>query len=535
LRHARGQALLALGRTTEAFSEFRAALDVARQWRLEVLPADFTRVSSEIQLNQIYSSFIEVGNQLYFATGREDLARETFEAAEENRAASLHVLQALPRNWREAMPPEYWAALAQLHSIEVQRLNGDSAPLRQEMRHVRSAILEMEASAGASAEINSAGVADQIQKRLPADAVLLSFHLGERQSFLWAIDRTRFRVYALLGKTDLALHAERFSDAVRTGARDDECEGRRLYQELFGQLDPAFRDKPRWILALDEQLFHVPFAALVIGSSGGGAIYLAERHAIDLTTGALRLVAEHTPDWCDILTGRFLGVGDAIYNTTDPRWKGTQNQRPSFPPWIVSAATAAQRSPVLTRLPGTAAEVEACARAWNPQPGTATLLEGAAASPERLRSAFHEQPSVIHIAAHFRQASAPPHYSMIALTLAGSSDPQWMGPLEITRSKIPPGLVVLSGCSSADALPASGLMGLTRAWLAAGARAVVASHWPTPDDRGVLFIDFYKHFRETPDAGPAVALRRAQLDMLRAGGWRSDPQYWATYFVNGDL
>jgi CHAT domain-containing protein len=98
-------------------------------------------------------------------------------------------------------------------------------------------------------------------------------------------------------------------------------------------------------------------------------------------------------------------------------------------------------------------------------------------------------------------------------------------------------LVVLSGCSSggADALPASGLMGLTRAWLAAGARAVVASHWPTPDDRGVLFMDFYKHFRETPDAGPAVALRRAQLDMLRAGGWRSDPQYWATYFVNGDL
>jgi CHAT domain-containing protein len=112
-----------------------------------------------------------------------------------------------------------------------------------------------------------------------------------------------------------------------------------------------------------------------------------------------------------------------------------------------------------------------------------------------------------------------------------------MGPLEITRSKIPSGLVVLSGCSSgrADTLPASGLMGLTRAWLAAGVRAVVASHWPTPDDRGVLFIDFYKHFRETPDAGPAVALERAQLDMLRAGGWRSDPQYWATYFVIGDL
>jgi CHAT domain-containing protein len=266
-------------------------------------------------------------------------------------------------------------------------------------------------------------------------------------------------------------------------------------------------------------------------------VYLAERHAIGLTTGALRLVAGHSPKWRDILAGRFLGVGDAIYNTADPRWKGAQDQRPGILPWLALAATTSHRGPALTRLPGTAAEVEACARTWNPQPATATLLEGAAASPERLRSGLDEHPSVIHIAAHFRQASVPPHYSMIALTLASSSDPQWMGPLEITRSKIPPGLVVLSGCSSgrADALPASGLMGLTRAWLAAGARAVVASHWPTPDDRGVLFIDFYRHFRETPDAGPAVALRRAQLDMLRAGGWRSDPQYWATYFVNGDL
>lgn len=126
---------------------------------------------------------------------------------------------------------------------------------------------------------------------------------------------------------------------------------------------------------------------------------------------------------------------------------------------------------------------------------------------------------------------------MIGLSLSPAGDAQWLSPLEITRSKVPTGLVALSGCSSgrADALPGSGLMGLTRAWLAAGARAVIASHWATPDDSGALFIGFYKHFRETPEAGPAVALQRAQVDMLRAGGWRSDPQYWATYYVNGDL
>jgi CHAT domain-containing protein len=419
LRHTRGQALLALGRTADAFGDFRTALDAARQWRLEVLPADFTRVSSEVQLNQIYSSYIESGVRLYFATGREELARQTFDAAEENRAASLRALQALPGNWREALPPKYWAALAQLHSLEVQLLNSNDAPLREEMRQVRAAVLEMEASAGARTEISSAGVAEQIQKRLPTDTALLSFHLGEAQSFLWAISRTQFRVYALPGKNSLVQHAGRFSSAVRTGAEARESEGRQLYQELFGQLTPAFRDKPRWILALDEQLFHIPFAALVIGASEGVPIYLTERHAIRFTTGALGLMADDRQSWRALLSGRFLGVGDAIYNTADPRWKGAPAQPPSFLPWLASAATTPQRGPVLTRLAGTAAEVESCAQTWNPQPGTATLLEGAAASPERLRSAFSERPSVIHIATHFRQSSTPPHYSMIALALAG--------------------------------------------------------------------------------------------------------------------
>jgi CHAT domain-containing protein len=164
------------------------------------------------------------------------------------------------------------------------------------------------------------------------------------------------------------------------------------------------------------------------------------------------------------------------------------------------------------------------------------LLEGPDAAPAPLRKALEAGPAVVHIAAHFLQGNAPPRHSLIALSLGKPGDLQMLSPLEITRFKFNAGVVVLSGCSSgrADVLPASGLMGLTRAWLAGGARAVVASHWPTPDDSGPLFVAFYKHLHQTPDAGPAAALQGAQRDILRAGGWRSNPQYWATYFVVGD-
>ena len=537
LRYTRGRILLALGRTLEAFDEFRAALEVVRQWRLEVLPADFTRVSSEVQLNEIYSGFIEAGIRLYFTSGRADLARQTFEAAEENRAASLHALQALPGDWRERLPASYWESLARLHSAEVELLDADTVALGDKMRGLRSAVLEMEAKAGANRELPSAGLAERTQANLPRAAALLSFHVGEHGSVLWAIGRERFRMYRLPGKAELAGDIAAFVQAVSAGGTTAAERGHALYEKLFGQLEPGLRHKSRWILALDEQLFRVPFAALVTGWRDGKPEYLVQRHSIRVTTGVLGLGQDSQQAWRQVASGKFLGLGDAIYNTADPRWTGRRDEGPALLPWLASAATTTPRGPVMARLAGTAAELDSCARAWNPESGSAILLRGADAVPGKFAMALRAQPSVIHIAAHFREASVAPHYSMIALSLGPSGDAQWLSPLEITRAKTPTGLVALSGCSSgrADALPGSGLMGLTRAWLAAGARAVIASHWPTPDDSGTLFVDFYKHFRETPEAGPAVALQRAQLDMLRAGGWRSDPQYWATYFVNGDL
>jgi CHAT domain-containing protein/Flp pilus assembly protein TadD len=536
--HARGRAKMAQGRLEEAFSDFRKALDLARSWRLEVLPADFTRVSSEIQLQQLYSSFVEAGNRLYAVTGREALVRETFRAAEENRAASLRALLREPNDWRGALPARYWEALAQLHAAEVAMLSDEGAAVRAKMEGLRSKVLEFEAQAGSNGEIDSEKLVERTRKSLPSNAVLLSFHLGAGQSYMWALSRKQFQIYLLPGRTELAPRIARFSGAVRNGDGASAELGRELYQKLFGGLGQRLREKPVWILALDEELFQMPFAALVVESGSAGPVYLAERHAVSVTSGAVRLASGQPKSWSETLSGRFLGVGDAIYNTADPRWRKPAARAPSsLLPWVASAAAggAPANTPSLARLAGSAREIEACARAWNPQP--AALLEGGEVTADGLQKALRANPTVIHFATHFVPAKQPPRYAMIALSLSPAGNLQYWSPLEITRARIRTGVVVLSGCSSgeAEALPASGLMGLTRAWLAAGARAVVASHWSTPDDSGVLFANFYQQLREAPDGGPTMALRRAQLHMLHAGGWRSHPQYWATYFVAGDL
>jgi CHAT domain-containing protein len=108
-------------------------------------------------------------------------------------------------------------------------------------------------------------------------------------------------------------------------------------------------------------------------------------------------------------------------------------------------------------------------------------------------------------------------------------------PQEIAGWRIGAELVVMSGCHSAGApaMPGTGLLGLTRAWLAAGAHTVIASNWATPDENGSLFRSLYGHLGSDAGDGPSAALRAAQLDMVHAGDWRAQPRYWAAYFVVG--
>jgi CHAT domain-containing protein len=74
-------------------------------------------------------------------------------------------------------------------------------------------------------------------------------------------------------------------------------------------------------------------------------------------------------------------------------------------------------------------------------------------------------------------------------------------------------------------------MGLTRAFLAAGAGSVAGSLWPVPDDSGHLFSRFYRYLRSNGEV--AAALQSAQLDLLRSRDENSSPKYWAAYYVVG--
>jgi CHAT domain-containing protein len=521
----RSRAQLALGRLRESLEDARIAVRLARSWRAEP-PDDFTRIASEGILDDVHGALIHAGNRLYLQTGDSALLRETFEAVEENRASSLRALTLRRRSPAGSWPAAYWEAAAGLQAAELAALRENTSANRERLARARFEVDRAEAETDPARLPPPGQLLDRVRAALDGDTALLSFAVDRSSSWLWALDRDGLALYALPPRRDIEAQVKAENASIQ-GDGDGVQAGARLYTTLFGSLAPRFKSRKRWLVALDEALFDVPLAALV-ESTNPRTVYLAESHAATTIPGAgfwLEAVGRRNGAAPSRL---FVGVGDPIYNNADERLE--RSDRPVS--WAAWPARAGARPLVLPRLAASGAELEGCARAWT---GEQTLLEGDGASGRNLANQLRRNPAVVHFATHILEAADGHHSGLIALSLGAGREPEVVAPEEIAGWRMDAGVVVLSGCHSGEGetLPVTGLLGLTRAWLTAGARTVVASRWPTPDDSGPLFAAFYSDLGTRPSFSPGEALRRAQVAMIRAGGWRARPRYWAAYFVVG--
>ena len=533
LLNQRGRIRLARGQEDAALADFSAALDSVSRWRKEVLPARSSLTSSNVALDaQVFRSFIETAAARAVATGSRAWAERAFQAVELNRAASLRASLALAEVWKKKLPPEYWDLLGELGAEEALTLRGVRPNTRAD--RLRLKLTEMEAQAGVGLNPNkdenflSRTSLIHFQEGLRDSELLLSFSLGRKESYLWAVSRGRVRLYRLAGEQEIANAVQAFREALPAGGAEAIRRGQRLYLQLFGQLKPRERKTTEWLLSLEGALFNIPFAALVTEQQDGNTVYLVDQHSVQTIPGALlwRASAESARSGGingGKLTGGFLGVGDPIYNAADPRWHG---------PARLPAGTGE-----LHRLVESGGEVEASARGWAAGSGTRTLLTGPEASRANFLDSLERRPAVIHLATHVVSAGKDLAQAFVAFSLArsrtgGSPAPEYLDTSEIAGLSVPGALVVMTGCATGtgDARAGAGLLGLTRAWLMAGARNVISTAWPVEDTSGEMFDRFYHYLHDQP---AAEALRRSQREVAHSGTWRAAPSYWASYQVTG--
>ena len=143
---------------------------------------------------------------------------------------------------------------------------------------------------------------------------------------------------------------------------------------------------------------------------------------------------------------------------------------------------------------------------------------------------------LIHIAAHGNK-----HTGEIALSpnLGWTSKfPQKKDFLlkmsDVQAANLRASLVVLSCCHSGRGriLKGEGVVGIARAFLAAGARSVLISLWAIDDEATMVFMkSFYQHLKEGKTASAAV---HQTMKSLRKSEKFSKMRYWAPFQLIGD-
>lgn len=254
----------------------------------------------------------------------------------------------------------------------------------------------------------------------------------------------------------------------------------RLYQLLLRPVEAVLERYPHLILIPHGPLHYLPFHALYDGEA-----YLIEKHQVSYQPGI------------------------SFLEYSNPQVGG-------------SGALAIGNSQK-GELPHAILEVDRFARIFDGQ----TLLESQATRRQVLASAPGAR--LLHFACHGDFRPDNPLFS--GLNLADG----WLTTLDIFNLRLNASLVTLSACQTGRSVIGGGdeLLGLRRAFLAAGAASLVMSHWLVEDRSTALLMEiFYQQLARGETK--AAALRAAQLHLLH-GEDLSDahPYFWAPFFLSG--
>lgn len=421
--------------------------------------------------------------------------------------------------------------------------------LEERQGALRRRLEELETSAGDPIQgaLGRVLTTEGIQGLLGPGVAVLEIALGEPHSYLWLVTSDDLKSVRLPGREALealALSAHGELAAVTLGATSDDADSHRalrrlsalVLEPLMEELRPE-RAAQRWIVVADGALHYIPFAALWLPTAE--PVRVMERFEVVHLPSAstLGVLAKGPVRWD---TSSLMVFADPVFSSRDRRFPAPGKARTDDPRWSeVRGSSAPGGSPTeleFERLSGSGDEATAIAALWAPE--RVTVVRGFEATRGRV---FDEQTAVadiVHFATHGWIDSRQPARSGLMLSRWDAGGHPLAGFLsleDIYRLQLQADLVVLSGCRTAlgKEVSGEGLMGISRGFLQAGARAVLASLWRVEDRATAeLMRHFYRALLQH-GASPAAALRIAQ-GALAADPRFSDPYYWAGFIVQGD-
>ena len=344
--------------------------------------------------------------------------------------------------------------------------------------------------------------------------------------------------------------------AMAQSIRNYETASHQLYKSVLAPAMPLAGDK-RLLVIADGALNYVPFESFVTAPSAAGAdysklAYLVQTNEIIYAPSAsvVAAVRQQQQQAGKTVAGRgMLLVADPVFQPNDVRVKGEAAKAAAAGGANRAAQQLAlqsavgdltkQRTPAirLARLSGTRAEANQIAKLSRASGEEADVWLDFDASEANIRQRDLSRYRVVHFATHGLLDAERPQFTGLALTLVGETQADgFLRVGEVFNLRLGAPLVVLSACETGlgKEKRGEGVIGLTRAFMYAGAPTVGVSLWSVADrSTAELMPDFYKRLLASPATSPSAAMRAAQLNMI-AGQKYSAPFYWAPFVLVGD-
>jgi CHAT domain-containing protein len=378
---------------------------------------------------------------------------------------------------------------------------------------------------------------EEIRRRvLDRDTALLEIAMGEKRSYIWLVDQETLTARALPGRAALEDLARRAGGLLprsreRSVQRQATLAADALSRVVLGPVAQGLGTK-RLLVVADGALQSIPFAALPTPGVPGRPLLL-DREVVQVPSASVLALLREVEAGRHAAPHQVAVVADPIFGPGDPRLGAS----PPLP--TAASPMSLERSDVrgnFLRLPATGKEAQEILSLVVPAERFAAV--GLSADRDVVLGGRLAGYRIVHFATHSVLDARHPELSGLALSAvdrAGRPRDGLLRAYEIYGLRLPADLVVLSACRTAMGpdVRGEGMMGLTRAFLHAGAARVLVSLWNVDDEATAeLMARFYARLLRD-GLPPSRALREAQLSMFRDARW-SAPRHWAGFTLQGD-
>jgi CHAT domain-containing protein len=343
------------------------------------------------------------------------------------------------------------------------------------------------------------------------NATLLFYWLGHDQSYLWVITPAKVTLIALPAQAEIVDRVARYRKAllaVRDPLETGDEDGQALYKLLVAPASTLFRPNTPVMILTDGALSELNFETLLApgpspnqspqnSDTDSGVHYWIEDATL-LTAPSLAMLAGARP--VRDTEHSLLLLGNPVSPSDD---------YPSLPFFGFE----------MTRIEKHFATAHTA------------VFEGQQATPSAYLSSNPTRYSYIHFVSHAVASRTDPLDSAIILSGAKANEDDFkLYAREIMKRPIDARLVTISACngSGTRSYAGEGLVGLSWAFLHAGAHSVIGALWEVSDDSTPRLMDgLYQGIEDGQST--ASALRQAKLALLHSRTKFRVPFYWAPF------